>query len=257
MSLTRLSITCSQPPVISEGVPEPTRLSDHVQKTEVSTGSTQWAASWHKPSGSLADFLSSNYIHNFWWQLHDFYFHSRVTERAYCYGSLWFGVQGLWNKRREQAVISQCKHRMHSTSIICVCIYDILPRVLVDCRRRFAAFITECDLGAVYSPGKGWPSISLSFNLTAPLSITPFYHLFIWQAVFLFVLVENLVRSQLGPQRSGREQSRLLWFGSTDGHLPRVGARIPGHYLCVKTREFANLFGWLHTGNAQKSALKG
>lgn len=87
MSLTRLSVTCFHPPVIPEGVPEPTRLSDHVQKTEVSTGGTQWAASWHKPSGSLAEFLSSNYIHHSWWQLHDFYFPSRATKCAYCYGS--------------------------------------------------------------------------------------------------------------------------------------------------------------------------
>lgn len=127
MSLTRLSITCSHPPVSSEGVPEPTQLSDRVQKTEVSTGSTQWAASWHKPSGNLADFLFSNYIHHFWWQLHEmknhFYFHSTVTKWAHCYGSLWFGIQGqeLRYKRREQAVISLCKHRVHSASIICVC----------------------------------------------------------------------------------------------------------------------------------------
>lgn len=79
---------------------------------------------------------------------------TRVTEWAYCYGSLGFGIQGLWNKRREQAVISQCKHGVHSISMICVCIYDILPGVLVDCKRRFAAFITECDLDAIHSPGK-------------------------------------------------------------------------------------------------------
>lgn len=65
--------------------------------------------------------------------------------------------QELRNKRREQAVISQCKHRMLSKSVICVCISDILPRVLVDCKRRFAAFITEWNtsLGVIHIPGKG------------------------------------------------------------------------------------------------------
>lgn len=115
MGLTCLSVTGSHPPVISEGAPEPTRSSHHVQKTEVSTGSTQWAASRHKPSGSLADFLTSNCIHNFWWQLHDFHFHSRVTKWANCCGTLWFGY-----KDRHCAAQEECRLSFHHASTGCI-----------------------------------------------------------------------------------------------------------------------------------------
>lgn len=76
-SLTCLSIIRPCPASISEGVPESIRLLDMFRKLK----SAQWGASQHKPSGILIAFLSSNYMHRFWWQPHEmkhnFYFHSK------------------------------------------------------------------------------------------------------------------------------------------------------------------------------------
>lgn len=93
-----------------------------------------------------------------------FIFTSGVTKWTRCYGSLWFGIQEQepWNKTRGEAVISRCKHRLHSGSVICAFIDGILSRVLVDSERSSAAFITELSsiLGVIHAAVKGWPSAS-------------------------------------------------------------------------------------------------
>lgn len=109
-----------------------------------------------------------------------FIFTSGVAKWTRCYGSLWFGIQEQepWIKTRGEAVISRCKHRLHSGSVICAFIDGILSRVLVDSERRSAAFITELNtiLGVIHAPVKGWPSASHlnSLHLWASLLSTKF-----------------------------------------------------------------------------------
>lgn len=157
------------------------------------------------------------------------------------------GIQGqeLWNKRREQAVILQCKHRMHSTSMICVCIYGILPRVLVDCKRRFVAFITawSTSLCVIHSTGKGWPSAShlISLHLWTSLLLSTTF----LSDRLSFCLQRTWCGLSWGHQMcqwSDTEHSKLLLFGSTGGCLSHVGARVSQGTIFVWKQESLQIY---------------